>query len=87
MNPTSTSGEDSFAHARRNANSNCLKCKGTGQYMYDHNHGTICDLCCKHDKGRWHLQEHYGAKNGKWCCLAGCGMLWEEREGGDPLPK
>jgi len=55
--------------------------------MYDHNHGTICDLCCKHDKGRWHLQEHYGAKNGKWCCLAGCGTLWKEREGGDPLPK
>lgn len=62
-----------FAHARLNANPDCPKCQGSGSYMYDHNHGTICDLCCKHDRGWWKLEEHYGANNGKWCCRAGCG--------------
>lgn len=67
-----------FEHAAANANPSCLKCRGTGQYMYDHNHGTICDVCCKHDLGYWQLQEHYGIRNGKWCCRAGCGHLLGE---------
>lgn len=61
-------------HAKENANPDCPKCKGTGEYMYDHNHGTICDLCCKHDMGFWMLKEHYGDKNGNWCCRS-CGYL------------
>ena len=65
--------DDAFAHAAKNARQDCPKCKGTGSYMYDHNHGTICDLCCRHDQGWWPLKEHYGKDNGKLCCLAGCG--------------
>ena len=56
----------------------CKKCKDTGWYMYDHNHGKVCDQCCKHDKGWWELTEDYeGYKYGKdnRCCMAGCGTL------------
>lgn len=66
---------DAFVHAAANAKPDCPKCGGTGSYMYDHNHGTICDLCCKHDQGFWQLGEHH-AEPGKWCCLAGCGQTW-----------
>lgn len=66
---------DSFIHARQNANRDCPKCHGTGMYQYDHNHITICNLCCRHDRGWWQLAEHYGANNGKWCCRAGCGKV------------
>lgn len=69
---------NSFDYAALNANPTCPKCNGTGKYMYDHNHGTICDLCCKHDRGYWQLLEHYGEKNGKWCCRAGCGKIKSE---------
>lgn len=57
----------------------CPKCKGKGSYMYDENHGTICDLCCDHDKGWWLLKTHYGKNNGKMCCLTGCGktITWK----------
>jgi len=55
-------------------NKNCPKCHGKGTYFYDHNHSTVCDLCCDHDKGWWLLEEHYGKDNGKWCCKAGCGF-------------
>lgn len=51
----------------------CPKCEGTGFYMYDENHGTVCDACCLCDQGWWFLEEHYGENNNKWCCLAGCG--------------
>lgn len=64
---------DSFVHAAQSASKDCHKCNGTGSYMYDHNHGTVCDMCCKHDRGFWQLLKHYGDNNGKWCCLAGCG--------------
>lgn len=39
---------DAFANAAATAKPDCPKCKGTGTYMYDHNHGTVCDLCCTH---------------------------------------
>lgn len=67
---------DSFDHAAANARPDCPKCHGTGKYMYDHNHGTICDLCCQHDRGWWLLTEGYaGWRPGRetWCCRAGCG--------------
>ena len=59
-------------------NWDCEKCNGKGTYMYDENHGTICDLCCKHDQGFWELKEHYGKDNGKMCCKAGCGFVKEK---------
>jgi hypothetical protein len=52
----------------------CAKCNGTGWYQYDHNHSKVCEVCCKHDKGFWELEEHYGEDNGKLCCLNGCGF-------------
>jgi hypothetical protein len=58
----------------------CKKCNGEGWYKYDHNHCTICDLCCTHDQGWWDLtKEHHGSlyidggDNG--CCKAGCGTM------------
>lgn len=57
------------------ADPNCKKCGGTGWFRYDHNHSTVCDACCKCNQGWWQLKEHYGTKNGKWCCIAGCGRL------------
>lgn len=65
-----------FEHAKQNAKPDCHLCHGTGSYMYDHNHGTICNLCCKHDLGYWLLTEGYnGYRAGvdTWCCSAGCG--------------
>ena len=59
----------------------CHKCNDTGSYMYDENHGTICDLCCKHDQGYWQLHEHYGKNNDKWCCKAGCGHILDKQPG------
>lgn len=47
--------------------------------MYDHNHGTVCKLCCQHDMGYWQLRENYGDKNGKWCCRAGCGHILDNK--------
>ncbi len=57
---------------------NCSKCASTGWYKYDRDHSTVCDKCCKHDKGWWELSEHYygyekGANNN--CCKAGCGTM------------
>lgn len=58
----------------------CPRCKGTGWYMYDHNHSVVCDRCCKHDKGWWKLpMEGYGNHGGKWCCKGGCGAVMEKR--------
>jgi len=56
----------------------CPKCKGTGWYMYSHDHSTICNACCKHEEGWWDLTEHYSgykkdADNA--CCKKGCGTL------------
>ena len=64
---------DAFANAARNARPDCPKCHGTGKYLYDEHHGTVCDLCCQHNMGWWLLEKHYGADNSKWCCRAGCG--------------
>jgi hypothetical protein len=76
---------NSFEHAAANANPECPKCHGTGSYTYDQGrngryHGTICNVCCKHDLGYWLLLKHYGKDNGKWCCKAGCGHLKETEE-------
>jgi len=56
----------------------CLKCHGIGFVRYDENHGTVCDACCKHEKGWWELTPGFagyieGADNG--CCMAGCGTM------------
>ena len=69
--------KDCFDNARRNANPDCQKCYGTGQFMYDHNHSTICPLCCKHNMGWWELGEGH-SNPGHWCCLAGCGLTFKE---------
>ena len=69
---------ESFDNAKRNAKSDCPKCHGTGGYMYDHNHSTVCNLCCLHNMGWWKLEKHYGENNGKWCCRAGCGKTVDE---------
>lgn len=37
-----------------------------------------CDSCCKHDKGWWKLEEHYGDDNGKLGCKAGCGKVTDD---------
>jgi hypothetical protein len=64
------------------AKPDCPRCKGTGWYAYDHNHSTVCNLCCTHHEGWWLLKEHYGENNGKWCCCAGCGkaLAWADIE-------
>ena len=53
----------------------CLKCKDTGWYMYDHNHGKVCEECCPCDEGWFELKEYYGEDNGKMCCVRGCGKV------------
>lgn len=59
----------------------CPKCNNTGWYKYDHNHSTVCNLCCKHDKGWWILSACHGKENaGKWCCGAGCGKKLTYKE-------
>ncbi len=68
----------------------CEKCKGAGWYQYsrfngDTPHSTICDECCTHSKGFWELKEHYGERNGKMCCLNGCGFTREKEEWEDKL--
>lgn len=55
----------------------CERCGGTGCWQYDHNHSQVCPDCCPHDKGFWLLKEHYGARNGKYACLRGCGHVVE----------
>ena len=60
-------------NAKANAKPDCVRCHGTGSYMYDHNHGTICNLCCQHNMGWWELGEGHGNDAGKLCCKAGCG--------------
>lgn len=65
---------DAFYNARVNAKPDCEKCHGTGSYMYDHNHGTVCYRCCRHNMGWWLLEQYYGTSNGNWCCRAGCGL-------------
>lgn len=69
---------ESFRHAAANADPSCPKCHGAGHFKYDHNHSTICNVCCKHDMGWSQLLEHYGEKNGMWCCMAGCGTVLAE---------
>lgn len=66
--------ENIKAHARLD----CPQCHGAGFYMYDHNHGQPCNLCCQHDQGWWQLTEAYGKHSGKWCCKAGCGEMREQ---------
>ena len=53
----------------------CPKCGGKGWYSYDDNHGKPCELCCPHDNGWFELREHYGERNGKFACGAGCGEV------------
>ncbi len=69
---------ESFEHAKIAASPDCPICHGTGMYMYDHNHGTICRRCCKHDMGFWALTPHHEgyAAGDRWCCLAGCGLAF-----------
>jgi hypothetical protein len=59
----------------------CGQCRGTGTWTPPNQKGTVhgykCPGCCKHEKGRWQLVDHYGKDNGKWCCTSGCGKLWE----------
>lgn len=57
--------------------SGCPKCGGTGWYKYDHNHSTVCPMCCKHRKGYWLLTEWYDGYvvGDEWCCLNGCGHI------------
>ena len=69
-----------FDDAKRTADPDCPQCQGKGTYMYDHNHGTICDLCCQHGKGWWQLTGLWGKNNGKWCCKSGCGKMITEEE-------
>ena len=65
----------------------CPRCNGTGSYMYDHNHGKPCEVCCPHDEGRWLLNnEGYGTGQGKWACKRGCGTLWESEDVAEPWP-
>lgn len=59
----------------------CKKCNGTGWYLYDEHHSTVCEQCCPHDKGWWEVTEHYtgyleGADNR--CCRAGCGTMYRD---------
>lgn len=70
-------GVDVWKNAAAGANANCAKCSGTGVYHYDHNHGTICPECCRHNMGFWQLGEIHGGEAGKWCCGAGCGKTWD----------
>jgi hypothetical protein len=68
--------------------SDCSKCRGTGSYMYDHNHGKPCERCCLHDQGWWELTEHYagyveGENNN--CCKAGCGALQRDLQSEETL--
>lgn len=51
----------------------CKKCKGTGRYMYDEIHLTVCDACCTHPDG-WHKIE---GGHGKYICKKGCGAIRE----------
>lgn len=69
--------DDAFENAARNANPDCPKCKGTGQYCYTRigtPHFTICDLCCLHNQGYWRLSSSYSGYPGM-CCRAGCGLV------------
>ena len=58
----------------------CTKCNDKGSYMYDENHIKPCEVCCPHTGGFWLLEEHYGDKNGKWCCKMGCGYTQENED-------
>lgn len=58
----------------------CWQCGGKGWYMYDHNHGQPCEVCCPHDQGRWLLGPNY-RNAGKWSCRAGCGAFWNTETG------
>lgn len=59
----------------------CKYCSGTGWMKYDHNHSQVCPHCCKHDTGVWKLSwEHGKHKDGKYCCLTGCGKIWDSKE-------
>ena len=58
----------------------CQKCNGTGWYKYDHDHSTICNQCCLHNKGWWNLTKefhgsHYIDGEDNACCKAGCGTM------------
>jgi len=68
----------------------CEKCNGTGWYQYSTYgtpHSKPCEDCCKHDQGYWQLLEHYGDKNGKWCCK-GCGHTLDKQPSvGDREPE
>jgi hypothetical protein len=64
---------------------NCEQCQGTRWYTPPSQRGTVhsyrCDACCEHKGGRWLLKENYGEDNGKWCCIDGCGKVWDTEDG------
>lgn len=60
----------------------CPKCHGVGSYMYDHNHGKICEVCCPHDDGWWTLGERH-SHPGALCCRRGCGHILEDQPHAD----
>jgi hypothetical protein len=64
-----------FANAKSNAKIGCPLCGGNGTYKVEENgHLNICHICCTHNKGWWRLDgEHYGWREGRWACVAGCG--------------
>jgi len=74
--------EDTMAEALEGLGASpCSLCGGAGHYMYDENHGKICERCCTHDQGWWELTEHHaGFVEGEdnRCCRAGCGMLYRD---------
>lgn len=63
----------------------CEKCKGTGSYAYDENHGKICEVCCRHtgrhvnDTGK----EDYDYLHN--VCADGCGEKLPETVPGKSL--
>lgn len=54
----------------------CRRCRDTGVWRYDENHGQPCPDCCLHNQGVWMLTFEYG-EAGQWCCKAGCGTKWD----------
>lgn len=66
---------DTWQNAAQHAQPDCPVCRGTGTYMYDDKHSTICRRCCRHNMGWWPLTEVHGKLSGKWACGAGCGEV------------
>lgn len=50
----------------------CDRCNGSGWRAHDSTRVQVCDACCPHDRGWWHLLAA-GDLPALWACLAGCG--------------